>query len=154
MRDHFRVGLGFEAVAFALELPFELEIVLDDAVVHDHEVAAAVAVRVGVFLSRPAVGRPAGVADTVVAVHRMGANDVLEPVEFARAPAHVDFAAAHQGDPGRVVASILEPSQAVDQHRHRRFVTEVANDAAHGEPYLDGVSPRTPRRRSAGTPSI
>ena len=47
----------------ALQLGAQLEVVLDDAVVDDDDVAAAVAVRVGVVVGRLAVRGPARVAD-------------------------------------------------------------------------------------------
>ena len=70
VRDDLGVGLGDEAVAFLLQLPLQIEVVLDDAVVHDDDLARAVAVRVRVLLGRPAVRRPARVADAVLAVER------------------------------------------------------------------------------------
>ena len=45
----------------ALELAAQLDEILDDAVVHDRELFGGV--RMGVVLGRPAMGRPAGVAD-------------------------------------------------------------------------------------------
>ena len=78
VRDDLGVGLGDERVPLALQLVLELEVVLDDAVVDDDDAAGAVAVRVGVLLGRPAVRRPARVADAVVAVERVGLDRVLE----------------------------------------------------------------------------
>ena len=51
----------------------QIEVVLDDAVVDDDDLAGAVAVRMRVLLGRPAVRRPARVADAVVAVDRIDA---------------------------------------------------------------------------------
>ena len=67
VRDDLGVGLGDERVALALQLVLQVEVVLDDAVVDDDDLAGAVAVRVRVLLGRPAVRRPARVADAVVA---------------------------------------------------------------------------------------
>ena len=55
MRHDFRVGLGDEAVTFPLEMSLQIEIVLDDPVVHHDDLPCAVAVRVRIFFSRPAV---------------------------------------------------------------------------------------------------
>ncbi len=70
VRDDLGVGLGDEAVALLLQLALQIEVVLDDAVVDDDDLAGAVAVRVSVLLGRPPVRRPARVADPVVAVER------------------------------------------------------------------------------------
>jgi hypothetical protein len=50
-------------VAFGLELVFQRKVIFNDPVMHDHDIALAVAVRVSVFLSRTAMGGPTGVAD-------------------------------------------------------------------------------------------
>ena len=67
VRDDLGVGFGDEHVALPLQLLLQIEVVLDDAVVDDDDLAGAVAVRVRVLLGRPAVRRPARVADAVVA---------------------------------------------------------------------------------------
>ena len=118
--DDLGVGLGDEAVAFLLELPLEIEVVLDDAVVHDDDPARAVAVRVRVLLGRPAVRRPARVADAVLAVERIDAPAPPRGREsLPGAAAQLDRAVAHDRDAGRVVAAILEPSQPVDEDGER-----------------------------------
>ena len=61
--DDLGVGLRDEAVTLRGEARLQLEVVLDDAVVDDDDLPAAVLVRVGVLLGGPAVRRPAGVAD-------------------------------------------------------------------------------------------
>ena len=61
--DDLGVGLGDELVAFVLKLLLEREIILDDAVVHDHDLAGAIAMGMRVFLGRTPVRRPARVAD-------------------------------------------------------------------------------------------
>ena len=74
VRDDLGVGLGDELVSLPLQLLLQVEVVLDDAVVDDDDLAGAVAVRMGVLLGRPAVGRPARVADAVVAGDRLGVD--------------------------------------------------------------------------------
>ncbi len=61
----------------------ELEVVFDDAVVHDDEGAGAVAVGVGVLFGGAAVGGPAGVADAVGAVDGRFCDDGFEVAELA-----------------------------------------------------------------------
>ena len=67
VRHDFRVRLCRELMARFQEFFPEFEIVFDDSVVNDHDLAGAVAVRVGVFLGGAAVGGPARVADAVSA---------------------------------------------------------------------------------------
>ncbi len=71
VRDDLGVGLRHEAVALGGEARLQREVVLDDAVVDDDDPAAAVLVRVGVLLRRPAVRRPARVPEPPVAGERL-----------------------------------------------------------------------------------
>src|SRR3981081_1705250 len=72
VRNDFRIGLGGELVSFGDQLLLEREIVLDDAVVHDHDSARAVAMRMGVLFGGTAMRGPAGVSDAVGAVEWLG----------------------------------------------------------------------------------
>ena len=118
MRDDFGIGLGDELVAELLQLALQVEVVLDDAVVHDDDLAAAVLVGMRVLFGRAAVRGPARVPHAVDALQRIGLDRLLEIRELARAAAPLDLAVAHDGHAGRVVAAVFEPPQAVDQNRH------------------------------------
>ena len=61
------------------------EVVFDDAVVHDDDVALAIAVRVGVLFGGAAVGGPAGVADAEGAIDRIHPDGLFEIAQFALA---------------------------------------------------------------------
>ena len=69
---------------------FRFEIVLDDAVVDDDDLAGAVAMRVGVFFGGAAVCRPPRVADAVVPGNRIGVDPLLEIRQLAGAAPQVD----------------------------------------------------------------
>ena len=71
VRDHLGVRLGHEHVARGLQPRLQGEVVLDDAVVDHDDAPGGVLVGVGVLLGGPAVGRPARVADAVVAGERL-----------------------------------------------------------------------------------
>ena len=101
---------------FLLELALQLEVVLDDAVVDDHDPAGAVAVRVRVLFGRTAVRRPARVADAVLALERIASRSTSSRLrQLAGAAPQLDVAVAHDRDAGRVVAAVFEPAQPVDE---------------------------------------
>ena len=75
MRDDLGVGLGRELGALPFQLAAQLAEILDDAVVHDRELVGRV--RMGVVLGRPAVRRPAGVADADRAGERFAREAAL-----------------------------------------------------------------------------
>ena len=90
VRDDLGVGLGDERVPFLLELLLQIQVVLDDAVVDDDDPAGAVAVRMRVLLGRPAVRRPARVADAVVPLERRRRDHLLEARQLAGAAPQLD----------------------------------------------------------------
>ncbi len=135
MRDHLGVGLRDERVALPHEpLAQRLE-VLDDAVVHDGDLAVR-RMRVRIGRRRRAVRRPARVRDSGQALdpRRLGLRGEIrdpgrrdEPREARRAGRSVD-----DGEPGGVVAAVFEPADAVDQDRNHVARRGRADDAAHG----------------------
>ena len=64
-----------------LQLFAQLLEILDDAVVHDRDLVGRVRMRV--HFVRPAVGRPAGVADAAVAGERLAREALFEVFQFA-----------------------------------------------------------------------
>ena len=143
---HLRVGLGDERVAGPREVRLELEVVLDDAVVDDHDAARAVLVRVRVLLGGAAVGGPPGVPDAPVAVERLRGEARRQVPELARGAAPQDISPAHHRDARRVVAPVLEPAQAVQDDRDRIPPAHVPDDAAHA---LDPPPPDLPSAGAA-----
>ena len=114
-----------------LQLALEVQVVLDDAVVHDDDLAGAVLVRMGVLFGGPAVRGPARVPDAVNPFERLGVDGLLEIHELARASAALDLPVAHDRDARGVVAAIFEAPQAVDQDGHDLLPAEITDDSAH-----------------------
>ncbi|VUX45921.1 hypothetical protein DF3PA_170022 [Candidatus Defluviicoccus seviourii] len=128
--DDFRVGFGRKDAAGARELAPQVLEVLDDAVVDEHH--ALIGVRVGVDLGRRSVRRPAGVADADPAGSWILGKHGLEVDEFARGATADDRAVRQRGNPGRVVAAILQPAQAFNQQWLNVCFADNSDDAAHG----------------------
>ena len=78
VNDGFGVGLGHELMTALGELLSQIEVVFDDAVMDNDDLASTVEVRMGILLGRPTVCSPACVADTVVSRQRVLADLVLE----------------------------------------------------------------------------
>ena len=107
VRHDFRVGLGDEAVTFLLELSLQIEIVLDDPVVHHDDLPCAVAVRVRIFFSRPAVCRPSCVANSVIALERVDGQHLFEAEgKLSGAAPQLNRAIADNRHPRGVVAAV------------------------------------------------
>src|ERR1035437_5709833 len=130
--DDFGVGLGLEDVAFVLELLLEGQVVFDDAIVHHDDVAFAIAVRVGVFLGRAAVGGPARVADAVGAIDGVVANGFFEVAQLALGAADVEMPVIAINREARgIVSPIFQALQAFQNNRNGAMGTDITYNATH-----------------------
>ena len=129
--QRLRIGFASELVTVALEALPELEVVLDDPVVDQRDVAGAVGVWVRVLVGRAAVRCPARVPDASVAVERVRGQLLLERVELAGLAHHVDARAVEHGDSRRVVPAILDSTESVQDDGEGGLVADDADDAAH-----------------------
>ncbi len=129
--DDFRVGLGDERVPGRLQLALELQVVLDDPVVHDDDAVLAVAVRMRILFRGTAVRCPARVSDAEFALDGITLEHLLEIGELAGAAPNLQLAVADERDARRVVPAICEATQPIHQHGQHWFGTDVTDDAAH-----------------------
>src|SRR5579871_3942218 len=89
--------------------------------------------RMGVFLGRTAVRRPARVAQSIHAVNRIVDDRVLELAKLAGRASQFQVALiVHHGDSRGVIAAILQAAKAVDDERDNFLRTDISDDAAHG----------------------
>src|SRR5579863_707140 len=85
MRDDFGIGLGGDGVTFLDQLLLQAEIVLDDPVVHDHDFAGAVAMRMRVLFRGTSMRGPASVPNAVSAVNRIQPDGFFQVPQLRRA---------------------------------------------------------------------
>ena len=91
----------------------------------------------GVEVVRPAVGRPAGVGEADRGVRRPVGDRGREVRELAGLLLDEQVAVlVDERDPGRVVAAVFEPLQALDQDRPRFTGPGIADDSAHSRTFL------------------
>src|SRR6185437_3393215 len=134
------------------QLPLQLQVILDDAVVDDDDFALAVAMGMGVLLGGPAMGGPARVADAVAAFERLLADALFQVAQLALGAPHFEAqgggaAVLHNGNAGRVVAAVLEALQAIEDDRDHALIADVADDAAHSLGLTPPSGSSTPRSR-------
>ena len=138
MSDDLGVGVGTEFRALVLELVPQLAEILDDAVVDHGEAVGGVRVRVA--FGRPAVGCPTRVADADGAGERLAREPRLEIAQLALGTPAGKASVFQGGDAGRVISSVFEPLERVDERARDRLTSENAHNSAHGErppPLLD-----------------
>lgn len=126
------VRLGLQPVSALGQLGAERGEVLDDAVVHDGHAPRVVEVRVGVGVGGPAVGRPPGVPEPRGTGRQRMPDQLL--LQIDELPGLLDgrqAAVREHGDPGRVVAAVLQPLESGDDHIERRLRSHVTHNSAH-----------------------
>src|SRR5271166_220909 len=132
MCDDFGISLGREGVAFLDQLFLQTEIVFDNAVMHHHDLAGAVAMRMRVFFRGAAVGRPAGVADAIGPVEWFEADGLFEIAQLSLCPPELQLVPVPgNGNASRIIAAIFEPSQALYDDWDNFLLPDIANNAAH-----------------------
>ncbi len=112
MRDNLGVGIGGKFGALLFEFAAQLSKILDDAVVHHRELFGGV--RMGVVLGRPAMRRPAGVADADGAIERLAHEPGFEVFQLALGATPRELAAFERGDARGIVAPVFEALERID----------------------------------------
>src|SRR5262249_45226411 len=109
-----------------------MRVILNDSVMHYHDLARAVPVRVSVGFAWPPVRGPARMTDSVAAIQRAQVNCSLKIAESANRAADLHpVAVAGDRYSRRVVASVLQTAKAFKDDRGCRFFPNVSNNAAH-----------------------
>src|SRR5260370_42244147 len=105
----------------------------DDAVVHDDDLSGAVAVRMGVFLGRAAMGGPTRVADAVGALDGRFLQGFFQIAQLARSATDFELAVlGDHSDSGGIVAAGFQLAQALNDHGHSFFRSDVTDNSTHG----------------------
>ncbi len=127
------LGVGFAAkdVSFLQKLIFELQVVLDDAVVDERHLLEVVVVGVGIQVSGGPVGRPAAMRHRELALGHILGHDSPELAELARPLEDLDVRAVQIGDARTVVAPILQASELVKNDLDRILGSDISGNSAH-----------------------
>ena len=145
--NHLGVRLRLERDSLGLQLGAQLSEVLDDAVLHDHQLAGEIHVRMRVALARLAVGCPARVADADVALDRRLRQPRRQVAQLADIAPDSDLPILDDGDPCRVIPAIFQPPQAVHDDLGGVARPDVADNSTHNPtPSLDEFKPFVLRR--------
>ena len=98
--NDLRVGLGDESMSIGRQGFLEGQVVFDDPVVDHHELPSTVAMGMGVFFSRPAVGCPAGVANAHGTLTGLFPDRLFKIPYLARGPADMQMTARDDRNSG------------------------------------------------------
>src|SRR5258705_8272861 len=131
MGDDLSVGLRANPVAFSHQRLSKLPVVLDDAVMDDGQLAAAVQMRMRIGVRWPPVSGPPGVADADCSAGTVRGQQALEFDDLADALPDFESPSEDRGDSGRVIAAVLKPSKACQDEGNGFLVAGVADDSTH-----------------------
>ncbi|MDQ0576324.1 hypothetical protein QFZ29_002547 [Agromyces albus] len=147
------VGLTGELVALGEQFVFQLGEVLDDAVVDEGEPALVTQVRVRVAVGGAAVRRPAGVADArAAAVQRVRLDLVGEDLQLSGALRGLDGSVVVDDRHAcRVVAAVLEATEASHEDVDAASFTDISNDSTHA---LDSIRGELGARRAGESATL
>ena len=149
MGDDLGVGVGRERMTCGQQPVAKLGEVVGDAVVDDHHAPGAVTVWMRIRIGDRAMRRPPGVADADGAVDGFGLHQSLEIVQAPSPPPHADAFRTQHGQARRVVAPVLERTQAGEDVAGGRLMAEIPDDAAHPQ---TPEKPRLPARLMSTIP--
>src|ERR687891_964965 len=153
---HFGVGLRPKHMPVQLEPLPELMEVLDDAVVDDGDPAVAVEVWVRVLVGRRPVGGPPRVAHADRPLRGSVVRELLlQGLELPGA-LHDGEVAVEHGHPGRVVATVFETMEPLEDDGERLVGTNVTDNPAHEDRNVTRTAPRSfgSGRGSLGTDGV
>ncbi len=133
LRHDLGIGLGLEPDALTDQEFLDLDVVFDDAIVDDGELAVFAHVGVGVDDVRRAVRRPAGVAEADAALQVRAAVDLLAK-DLEPAHGFFDLQLSLRRDDGHargVIPAVFQMCQPIQQNGGRLFLTNESNDSTH-----------------------
>ena len=132
LHQHLGVGVGAEVIALLLQLGAQRLVVLDDAVMHQREIAALREMRVGVDGVGLAVGGPTGVGDTDAAGSVLGGTLLLQRSHLAGGLVHIQIAfGVDHTDAGRVIAAIFQSMKTLYQNGVSLLLTDITYYSTH-----------------------
>src|SRR5438067_8251754 len=132
MGNNFGVGLSNEFVSLIREASLELKIVLNDAIVDNHDSSGAVAMRMGILFGGTTVSRPASMPDAIGPIERTLPDSLFQVSQFAFGAADLQCGAVscHRNS-RRIVPAIFQLPKPVNNDRHYSFLLDVSNAATH-----------------------
>src|SRR3989442_14425476 len=129
--DDFRVGLRAEAMPVGHQRLSKLPIVLDDPVVDDGDLGLAIEVRMSIGIRRPAMGGPSCVADAECSLRWVSGEQGLEISDLAGRLPDVERHPRDRGNPGGVIAAVLQPTKTRKDEGDSVPMADVADDSTH-----------------------
>lgn len=131
MGQNLGVRLRVKNMPALLELLAEGLVILDDSIVNEVEFSRLVCVRVGIIARHRAVRRPAGVADSSLAVDGKFFDFRGEIGNAADGFSHLDAAGVQEGQTSRIIAAVFEAAKSVEQDGKGIRGADIGDNSTH-----------------------
>ena len=128
---HFRIRFGFEGIALFDEHIFQLQIIFNDTIVYHGNFAVLAIMGMAVYFIGHAMGCPKGMTDTdmrgffIILLHLFSETCQLPLYLDGMNPIMIN------GNTGRVIPTIFQFGQTVQQYGNSLIFTNISYDSAH-----------------------
>ena len=113
--DDLGIRFGDELMILFPQFVLKLQVVFDNAVMDDDDMARAITMRMGIFLSRPPVCRPARMSETIGSIERFLTKYLFKIAQLTFCAANLQVALfINDRYARRVVTAIFELAQSVN----------------------------------------
>ena len=130
--EHLGVGRRLEGEATFLQFLAETQVVLDDTVVNQSDIARLRAMGMGVHLVRLAVGGPAGVRNADVTADILRRSEGLQIGDLALSFIYVEFVGlVEECHTSAVVATVFKALQALNEDGIGLLMAYISNNSTH-----------------------
>ncbi len=134
MDDDLSICLGVEGHALCGKLFTQCEEVFYNPVMHDDDFTRGADMRVCISSARRPMRRPASMTDPDITVHWIFFQQRTQTFELSSIATDLDFAIIDHRQTRRIVTTIFQSLQALEDNRRRITRTDVSDDATHGSP--------------------
>ena len=149
---HFRIRIGREPMAFFQQIFLQFQIVFNDTVVDDDEAPRFITMGMGVPVRRPAVRRPAGMADADRALGFVALDLDAQGLQTAHTFFDVDAFAVIDSDARGIIPAVFQFAHSVQQDGTSLLIANITYNTTHSGPPVDTDAYAAPTLRDRGVP--
>ena len=131
--DDFAVGFGSKSHTVSHQSGFQFAVIFNNAVMYNGKRPALGQMGMRVFIRGLAVGSPTSMTNPQSRSNGVASvNHITQHLQTTFGLVHTNGALFHTGDAGRVIATVFQSCQTVQQNGSYLFFPYISNNSAHG----------------------
>ena len=132
MGNNFRIRFRYKLIAAAFHFLFQFYVIFDDSVVDHNDGLVFIEMRMGVGIGRAAVSRPAGMTNPGSSRQdRSVLSQFFQHLQTACSLHHLDLFPIIHSHSCRIISSVLQFGQPVQQDRRRLLFSNISYNSTH-----------------------